>query len=396
MDVLDKFLHSIAYKFPKGYPDMDNEQDKIILENEFSKIGITLNEVLSPNAQQAADILKKEFDLKDENIVPNSSTNFKVLMGDNERRNFLKKSSNLEDFEFDFSGGSSIGRLKYQPEDFKKPILIYAKPSKDQGLGSAGKRNEFAFNSLINSKVEENGSPITVIFKSSNKNIKISNVNESIDSSKNDASAFAKADSQLLSSSNKVLANISLKKRNAARWESSKTRVIDGVNIFKSFIEKVGKIGTENEIGDFDNVVLTPYIDKETKLKKEGKYRLFSPKMNKGLAKVVIINVPKGIEEDVVFGKVNPNEPKTIVVKETFEGGYDDYTFNNGVLTINCFTIYTDIEDLNGTLDEPIFALSNHVGQSYGVEFRSFSKGFLYKDQDLRGASTEIDFNDLK
>ena len=157
----------------------------------LSKIGITLNEVLSPNAQQAADILKKEFDLKDENIVPNSSTNFKVLMGDNERRNFLKKSSNLEDFEFDFSGGSSIGRLKYQPEDFKKPILIYAKPSKDQGLGSAGKRNEFAFNSLINSKVEENGSPITVIFKSSNKNIKISNVNESIDSSKNTIDDFA-------------------------------------------------------------------------------------------------------------------------------------------------------------------------------------------------------------
>ena len=42
------------------------------------------------------------------------------------------------------------------------------------------------------------------------------------------------------------------------------------------------------------------------------------------------------------------------------------------------------------------FALSNHVGQSYGIEFRSFSKGFLYKDQDLRGASTEINFNDLK
>jgi hypothetical protein len=397
MNVLDKFLHSIAYKFPKGYPDMEDEQDKIILENEFTKIGITLNEILSPNAQQAVDILKKEFDLKDEDIVSKSSTNFKVLMDDNERRNFLKKASNLEDFEFDFNDrGSSVGRLKYQPEDFKKPILIYAKPSSAQGLGSAGKRNEFAFNSLINSKVEENGSPITVIFKSSNKNIKISNVNESVDSSKKDASAFAKADSQFLSTSNAVLANISLKKRNAVRWESSKTRIIDGVNIFKSFIEKVGKIGTENEIGDFDNVVLTPYTDKETKLTKEGKYRLFSPKMNKGLAKVVIINVPRDIEEDIIFGKVNSNEPKTIVVKETFEGGYDDYTFNNGVLTINCFTIYTDIEDLNDTLDEPIFALSNHVGQSYGIEFRSFSKGFLYKDQDLRGASTEINFNDLK
>ena len=31
MDVLDKFLHSIAYKFPKGYPDIENEHDKKML-----------------------------------------------------------------------------------------------------------------------------------------------------------------------------------------------------------------------------------------------------------------------------------------------------------------------------------------------------------------------------
>ena len=28
MDVLDQFLQSISYKFPKGYPDIDNEEDK--------------------------------------------------------------------------------------------------------------------------------------------------------------------------------------------------------------------------------------------------------------------------------------------------------------------------------------------------------------------------------
>jgi len=33
MDVLDKFLHSIAYKFPKGYPDMKDNQDILMLEN---------------------------------------------------------------------------------------------------------------------------------------------------------------------------------------------------------------------------------------------------------------------------------------------------------------------------------------------------------------------------
>jgi hypothetical protein len=45
MDTLEKFLHSIAYKFPKGYPDMKNEQDVLILENEFKKIGIDLKEL---------------------------------------------------------------------------------------------------------------------------------------------------------------------------------------------------------------------------------------------------------------------------------------------------------------------------------------------------------------
>ena len=49
-----------------------------------------------------------------------------------------------------------------------------------------------------------------------------------------------------------------------------------------------------------------------------------------------------------------------------------------------------------GTDDEPVYAFSNHIGQTYGVEFRSFSKGLLYKDNELKGSSMEIDFNDLK
>ena len=31
MDVLDKFLHDIAYKFPKGYPDIKDDKDKDML-----------------------------------------------------------------------------------------------------------------------------------------------------------------------------------------------------------------------------------------------------------------------------------------------------------------------------------------------------------------------------
>ena len=52
MDVLDKFLNLYSYKFDKGYPDMNNEQDILLLESILKKldVNIKLNEVaLSPN-----------------------------------------------------------------------------------------------------------------------------------------------------------------------------------------------------------------------------------------------------------------------------------------------------------------------------------------------------------
>ena len=38
MDILKKFLNDISYKFPKGYPDMDNEQDISLLESLVSEV----------------------------------------------------------------------------------------------------------------------------------------------------------------------------------------------------------------------------------------------------------------------------------------------------------------------------------------------------------------------
>jgi hypothetical protein len=33
MDPIDKFLKQYSYKFPKGYPDMKNEQDILLMES---------------------------------------------------------------------------------------------------------------------------------------------------------------------------------------------------------------------------------------------------------------------------------------------------------------------------------------------------------------------------
>jgi len=50
MDVLDKFFNKFSYKFNKGYPDMNNEQDILLLEQLLKKfnIDVKINEGLTP------------------------------------------------------------------------------------------------------------------------------------------------------------------------------------------------------------------------------------------------------------------------------------------------------------------------------------------------------------
>jgi hypothetical protein len=58
MDVLEKFLYSIAYKFPKGYPDMKNKQDVLLLERELFKYNVDLREgTKAANTRKAIDII---------------------------------------------------------------------------------------------------------------------------------------------------------------------------------------------------------------------------------------------------------------------------------------------------------------------------------------------------
>jgi len=57
MDSLDLFFKKYAYKFHKGYPDMNNEQDINLLADILENIGINLNEV---KMLQATELKKRE------------------------------------------------------------------------------------------------------------------------------------------------------------------------------------------------------------------------------------------------------------------------------------------------------------------------------------------------
>jgi hypothetical protein len=43
MDVLDKFFIQYAYKFPKGYPDMNNDQDVLLMESILGELDVKIN-----------------------------------------------------------------------------------------------------------------------------------------------------------------------------------------------------------------------------------------------------------------------------------------------------------------------------------------------------------------
>ena len=47
MDILDKFFKKFSYKFPKGYPDINDEQDMLMLEGILKEMGIELNEAFT-------------------------------------------------------------------------------------------------------------------------------------------------------------------------------------------------------------------------------------------------------------------------------------------------------------------------------------------------------------
>ena len=376
MNLIDKAILEWSYKTKKGYPDINSQEDIALFESIF---GFNLKneakkpfEKLSPEAQKVGKEVSQQLDIPLENILSHTRTTIVILTDENRGKVFDSLINIGFEREHNISG-SSTGGVKNE-----QGIAIIVKPLGKQGNSSAGKASETGFNNLIKTHVGINEGPIKVIIRGNGKTLQYDNVADSKDASAVDSTKFFKADSQLVDPSGKVLANISLKKRNAVRWESSKRRPIDGVNVFNSFVEKAQQ-------GKFANIKFLP-------LPQKGKYKLFNPVTDKVLSKVVVKNTPADILDAIVFGNDNP---KSIVVKETFEG-FKDFTYKDGTLTINCYLVYTSIEDIVGTEDEPVFAFSNHIGQAYGIEFRSFSKGLLYKEDELKGSATEIDFADLR
>lgn len=378
MDIFDKFFKKYSYKFDKGYPDLSNDQDILLLESILEKIGVPfkLSEALSPEAKQAKEILKQNFDLEEDNFLEMTSTSFKVLMDNSERRDFLKKADELEDFDFELKG-ASVGRLKYQPEGQSKPIYIYAKPANVQGLGSAGKQNEDNFIRNINEKIAQAGGKLDIIIEAPNaSSLLTKDVSKVVDSSTTGAGKGDKSDAQFLSGE-KVVQNISLKQAEGFRWASVKSDP-EFSPFIDTFISKA-------LAGDIKGLKLEP----NTEVAGE-KYLMFNDKGER-VTIIIIDDFPEGFEERVVFG---PEDPKTVVVGGTFSKDDRDFKLEGDKLVVKAAGIYRTLDDIEKTGQEPVFVIAQHAKMSYGLDFRIFPANKAKLGPRSRGI--RLSYNDIK
>ena len=144
MDILEQFLRNISYKFPKGYPDINDAQDMLMLEGLLENLGINLGEVkkpyakfLSAEAKKVADKLKQQLNLPDEEIKAHSKNRI-IIFTDRSRADVFGALEKLGYEREPTITGSSGGGYKDESgiEIIHKNIT---------GVGSAGLDNEGYF-----------------------------------------------------------------------------------------------------------------------------------------------------------------------------------------------------------------------------------------------------------
>ena len=253
MDPIDKFLKLYSYKFDKGYPDMNNEQDILLLENVLNKfnISIQLNEEV-PNklgtikaVQKIVDKVGKKHDL----FIPKSKKNRLSKPGKQNTQFFVDIFQDVFDEDNDDTldvkiippkkspnPSNSFNMYTFNTKEFGEVNIVVS----SQPPGGAGKKNEAEFIDGLNNLIQISGGSADIKLTSPELTLNFKNINEVIDSSKTGAGKGDKSDAQFISDGN-VEANISLKQDGGFRWASVASN-------YKEFITKLVNKALKGEL----------------------------------------------------------------------------------------------------------------------------------------------------
>ena len=370
MDNITKYLNKVAYKFPKGYPDMNNDQDVLLLEtliSEFLGEKFSLNE--SSDAEEGIEILKREFDFKDEDFKKVSGTRYKVLVPRAERFDYAQRMDAIEGFTFDPNAkGSSMGAVLYKGASF------LLKPSGAQGRASAGTENEDVLSNELRKYLEDG--PKDVVFVGSNKNYTTKGITEVFDVGY-DVAGGKKAD--VILKGNKDYP-ISIKKDNAGFWESSDTRYKD---VVKKLSEKI-------ERGDFaPELIFKPFVDKLGNVK-EGINIMYNEMTDEKVTGVIVTDLPSKDEKSIIFGSDD-----AVVIYRTYSP--KDFSLEGDTVKVKVSKIIEDLSDVEKFNAEPVLNIRHDSTRKAtgGLRATVQPENLLYKEGGLTGNKIELSYNEI-
>lgn len=374
MDALDLFFKKFSYKFNKGYPDINNEQDILLLESLLNKLGINLKEGKAEDKVEAKEILKRELNLSDSDFK-DSGLNFYVLVPGRERLAFVDKIENIDtgtDKKFEYistpTAFSSIGYFNYGQSKFG------IKPGEKQGTGAPGLGNEDVFVNEINKFLEDGPKDVKIV--AGDKTLVFKDVTQVMgtglstgDYSKSDANFY---------DGDKDLGGVSLKKDNAIYWESADVRFKDEVkNLVDAIIS--GKLGDEvsyvplkDAKGNPDPVVIKMYNKKE----------------DKPIAGVIVDDLPETEVEQVIFG--NDNVP---VVIKTYRPS--DFKLEGDTIVVNATKIYKTLDDVEKDNALPVLNIRHDKTRRITRGLRALlqTQKSVFKDGNIKGSNVRIPYS---
>ena len=371
MDVLEKFLHKISYKFDKGYPDINNEKDILLIESilENLDIKISLHEEV-PNRSNTIKAVKKIID------TIGSKYNLSALKSKPNRLSApgIKDPNEFIDF-FKEVFGEDLNVKIYGPLEGPNPsgkfkLFQFSTPELGEvniigsysAPGGAGKSNEDKFIEKLNELILQAGESANIKIISPEYVVnfnKITDVEENfdkitkvIDTSKLGAGQGEKSDVQFLSGE-EIRANISLKQDGGFRWASVASLYPEFI---KTFQQKALK-------GEIEGIKLTPNPDIK------GKYLMYNSDTDERITKVIIPDLIDNDEdmEKFIFG---PEKPKVIVVTRTWKDS--DFKLEGNTIIVQASSIYKSLDDIKNSDVSPVFTITQHQGKPMGLDYRIY------------------------
>jgi len=389
MDVYEKFLRNICYKFPKGYPDMDNDQDVLIIESELKKLGFSLNEGVGkiPNKALTIKAVKKIVDSigsKYGLFALKSNKSRLSAPGVKDPKEFIKFFKEVfgEDIQVKTYGpnegpnpSGTFSLFQFETDEFGEVNIVgsYSPP------GGRGKDSEKSFVGNINELIMQSGGEANVKIVSPEHTETFNNITQAQDSSLSNGGKGDKSDVKLLSGNNEVVSNISLKQDKGFRWASVASNYRDFIKMF----QEKALTGSIEGFGLKQN----PDV--------EGKYLMYNPNTGERISKVIIPDIieDEDIMDSFIFGDKSIL-PKVIVVQKTWKSGDFKYDSTTNTITAHATHIYKSLDEIKKAGIEPVFVIAQHQDKPIGLDYRIYPANATKIGP--RSSGIELSINDIK